>query len=505
MILFKNDLRVTDNPALYLASRFVDGGGDDQKTNTVALFIHCREEWLTHRWAKCKMALAMRSIQEFKRKLEEEYKIPLIILKVEKVTDVPARILEFCTDIGAKSLFYNKQYERDEAERDSVMESLLNTNLKIKCFSFHDQCAVAPGQCLTQQAKPYTIFTPFKKCLLRILEETDKMFPKLTPEPLSNTEYLDLSIDDDDDAVNHNYSDDANLVSQNYKHKEEEIQQIAVNYLKNHVSSYATSRDYPELQNGTSGLSPYLALGMISVRLLLKIAMDHNRGSLSTGNQGLVTWVWELCWRDFYKHILVAFPHVMMNIPFKLETEDIEWSQDTEAFQKWATGRTGFPIVDAEMRQLLATEWMHNRLRMIVAMFLTKDLMINWRWGEDFFSTHLIDLDFASNNGGWQWSAFTGTDAQPYFRIFNPMLQSKKFDPKGKYIAKWIPELAPLLPPEAVKVGGLEAIHEPYSSNVDKSLHFVRKAYPPPMVDHSVARIKAIAEFKLIFSSNKIK
>ncbi len=201
---------------------------------------------------------------------------------------------------------------------------------------------------------------------------------------------------------------------------------------------------------------------------------------------GRETWITELIWREFYRHILVGFPRVSRHQPFRLETRRLEWSGNEEHFDAWKEGRTGVPIVDAAMRCLRATGWMHNRLRMITAMHLTKDLFLDWRRGERWFMRNLIDGDLASNNGGWQWSASTGTDAAPYFRIFNPVSQSRKFDPDGAFIRAWVPELRDL-------AGG--EIHDPSSL---PELARARIDYPAPIVNHTQARERAIAAFKAL-------
>ena len=234
--------------------------------------------------------------------------------------------------------------------------------------------------------------------------------------------------------------------------------------------------------DGTSTLSPYLAAGVLSPRQCLRAAVEANRGRAGSGKMGVTTWISELIWREFYRHIVIGFPRVGMNRPFRLETDRLPWRYDEGQFQAWCAGRTGVPIVDAGMRQLAETGWMHNRVRMITAMFLAKDLFIDWRWGERHFMRHLVDGDFASNNGGWQWSASTGTDAAPYFRIFNPFRQSRRFDPKGDYLRRFVPELA------SVSAG---EIHEPHR-NVS-----LRTDYPTPIVDHANARKQAIEAFRL--------
>ncbi|HCL4097052.1 TPA: deoxyribodipyrimidine photo-lyase, partial [Pseudomonas aeruginosa] len=262
---------------------------------------------------------------------------------------------------------------------------------------------------------------------------------------------------------------------------EEVAQERLRDFADQHLADYHERRDFPALP-GTSQLSPYLAAGVLSPRQCLDAALVANRGEFSGGQQGAATWINELLWREFYKHILVGYPRVSRHRPFREETEALRWRQAPAELEAWQQGRTGIPIIDAAMRQLLATGWMHNRLRMVVAMFLSKNLLIDWREGERWFMRHLIDGDLAANNGGWQWSASTGTDAVPYFRLFNPLSQSERFDPRGEFIRHWLPELA-----------GLErkAIHDPSSLGL-----FAGVDYPRPMVDLKASRERALAAFR---------
>jgi deoxyribodipyrimidine photo-lyase len=256
-------------------------------------------------------------------------------------------------------------------------------------------------------------------------------------------------------------------------------------FVDGRISRYKTDRELPGV-DGTSTLSPYLAVGAISPRQCLKAAVEWNKGKLSGGHPGADQWIAELIWREFYRHVLVAFPRVCMGRAFKSETDRIRWRYDEGEFAAWCEGRTGYPIVDAAMRCLNATGWMHNRLRMVAAMFLAKDLLIDWRWGEKYFMQRLVDGDLASNNGGWQWSASTGTDAAPYFRIFNPVSQSRKCDPEGVFIRKWVPELA--------GVSGDE-VHDP-----SELPPLVRAGlrYPEKMVDHGEARERVMSAFAAV-------
>jgi len=257
------------------------------------------------------------------------------------------------------------------------------------------------------------------------------------------------------------------------------------NFLRKSVGIYQERRDFPAV-HGTSRLSHHLSAGTLSIRTVyhrLRQESASRRGREKLGVDGFLS---ELIWREFYYQILANFPHVV-HCSFNSKYDDLEWSSNDEHFERWSKGLTGVPIVDASMRQLNTTGWMHNRGRMIVANFLTKDLHIDWRRGEAYFMKHLVDGDLALNNGGWQWCAGTGNDAQPWFRIFNPVLQSKKFDPKGEFIRRYVPELEHV--PD-------KYIHDPWlmpASFQKQSGCQVGKTYPKPVVDHDVERKRALA------------
>ena len=231
----------------------------------------------------------------------------------------------------------------------------------------------------------------------------------------------------------------------------------------------------------TSFLSPYIRFGLLSLRQIYWSAREaYDQTSSNEKKDSVKTFMDEIIWHEFYTHILYHFPHVKDG-NFYGKYDDIEWDNNRDAFEAWKQGKTGYPIVDAAMRQLLQTGWMHNRARMIVASFLTKDLLVDWRWGELHFMQHLLDGDLAANNGGWQWAAGTGTDAQPYFRIFNPVSQSKKFDPDGAFIRCWVPELRDI--PD-------KFIHEPWNMDSPPA------DYPAPIVDHRDARERTLEVYK---------
>ncbi len=254
------------------------------------------------------------------------------------------------------------------------------------------------------------------------------------------------------------------------------------------IYRYAEDRDRLSVE-GTSGLSPYLRFGMISARQASVTALEA-AGSVPDGHsrKGAGTWLNELIWREFYMTILCHFPDVLGQ-SFRPDLRDIAWENDEAAFAAWCEGWTGYPVVDAGMRQMVQTGWMHNRARMIVASFLVKHLLIDWRWGEHFFMQHLVDGDPAANNGGWQWTAGTGTDAAPYFRIFSPILQGKKHDPEGIYVRRWLPELERVPDPY---------IHEPWNMPPDVQRDagcIIGQDYPVPIVDHAWARERTLAAF----------
>ncbi len=256
------------------------------------------------------------------------------------------------------------------------------------------------------------------------------------------------------------------------------------------IYGYAEGRNRLDL-DGTSGLSPYLHLGMLSARQAVANALDAiDEAPDSQARQGAELWLSELIWREFYIAILAHFPEVHQQ-SFRSELRNIAWENDEAAFAAWCEGRTGYPVVDAAMRQLVRTGWMHNRARMIVASFLVKDLLIDWRWGERFFMQHLVDGDVAANNGGWQWTAGTGTDAAPYFRIFNPVLQGVKHDPYGTFVRWWVPELTNV--PERY-------VHAPWkmSTEVQEAAGCViGQDYPRPMIDHGWARERVLNAYSV--------
>jgi deoxyribodipyrimidine photo-lyase len=255
------------------------------------------------------------------------------------------------------------------------------------------------------------------------------------------------------------------------------------------IRGYADDRNRMDL-DGTSGLSPYLRFGMVSARRAVVAALHAMKvASDEPARRGAETWLNELIWREFYMMVLYHHPDVLEH-EFQANLRGISWRNDEAEFATWCAGRTGYPVVDAAMRQLTTTGWMHNRARMIVASFLVKDLLVDWRWGERFFMQHLVDGDPAANNGGWQWTSGVGTDAAPYFRVFNPSLQGIKFDPEGVYVRRYVPELAHV---------PAKFIHEPWKTPLEVQRGagcVVGRDYPAPIVDHTLARERALTAYK---------
>lgn len=455
---FREDLRLTDNIGLYHASQREHDG-------LIALYIFSEQDIERHDTSPARTDLICRQLEVLSAALAEK-EIPLLVEVVHKTAEIPGLLAKLCEQHDIGTLIFNQQYEVNEMQRDvAVAKHLEAHNIMIE--HYHDQTIIPPGEVLKKDGEFYTVFTPFKKQWFVVNDS--RGFPGTLPKPrkqkpLKTIKPTDLSCLVDKFARN----DLSDYWPADEAHALKKLKQ----YSNERIQDYQTQRDFPAL-NATSQISPYLACGMLSPRQCLEAALEANDGHYQSGNKGVVTWISEVIWREFYKHILFGFPHVCKHQAFKQELTDFPWNNNEDDFNAWCEGRTGYPLVDAAMRQLRKTGWMHNRLRMVVAMFLTKDLIIDWRWGEKFFMQHLIDGDLAANNGGWQWSAGTGVDAAPYFRIFNPITQSEKFDPDGEFIRIYCPELASL---------DASSIHFPNPMERE-ACH-----YPDAIVDHKSQR-----------------
>ena len=466
LMWFRADLRVADNTALSEAARRADRG-------VVAVFLVTPGQWREHDWAAVKVDLILRTLEVLKADLADRG-IPLLIETAERFDAAPEHLLDLARRHACDGLFFNREYERNEHLRDESVEAAF-TAAGLEAHGFTDQVIVAPGVLRTGAGGFYTVFTPFRKSWVRHVgaEGPPPVLarPKKQAAPTVRASAIPKRVEG---------FDRAGTRPDLWPAGEHQAMKRLKRFAKQAIADYDDQRDLPAV-DGTSALSPYLAIGAVSPRQCLAEAVAANGDRLESSAAGPTTWISELIWREFYRHILVGYPRVSMHRAFKRDTEAIVWNDDDALFDAWAAGRTGYPIVDAAMRQLLETGWMHNRLRMVTAMFFSKDLFLDWRRGERHFMRHLIDGDLASNNGGWQWSASTGTDAAPYFRIFNPTNQSRRFDPEGTFIRQYVPEL------ERVKS---KAIHDPSPDQREDA------DYPAPCVDHGKARDHAIAAFK---------
>ena len=461
IVWLRHDLRTYDNPALFRAA--------EQQEGVLAVYFICRDMLTNHVVAPVQVDFIRRHLLQLNNDLAE-LNIPLLVIHVDKTAEITPHLQTLIKQHQVEELFLNAEYPLDEFNRDKqVSETLRAQGVVVK--RFHDRVIIPPGMVRNGKGDPYKVFTAFKNNWI----EQARVLP-LQPlkKPAIQAAHGFIAVTDQ--KINNLFKGiEQRDLSALWPAGEKEASKRLKSFVKNHIEGYQTARDFPSLE-GTSQLSPYLAIGSISPRQCIAAALQANQGELDSGNLGVTTWISELIWRDFYQHLVVDFPEVCKFNAMQKHTEAFPWRQDETLFQAWRNGETGIPIVDAAMLQLKATGWMHNRLRMVVAMFLTKNLQIDWRMGEHYFMTQLIDGDFTANNGGWQWSASTGTDAAPYFRIFNPVSQSQRFDADGAFIRRYLPVLAKL---------PAKTIHNPPPT----------PGYPLAIVDLSISRKATIALF----------
>lgn len=394
--------------------------------------------------------------------------------------DPKITIPNLAKSLGVTHVYANIDYENSSIERDSTIASNLATIGKNLHLS-HDHAIVNPTIIKTKTGTFHTIFTPYKRAWIEHLSTTPPAFfdsatalKKIKTPPITHAtpewtlQKMGFHLD--------------SMIQHPVRPGEANARRSAKQFAKI-IDDYQRNRDFPNLP-ATSRLGPHLRHGTISPRRLARWALAIN-------GDGPATWLSELAWRDFYTMIMANYPHIQDGHCFQKKYDNLKWGNDPAKIQAWKNGKTGYPIVDAGMRELLATGHMHNRVRMITASFLTKHLDCDWRIGEKHFASLLMDFEFASNNGGWQWSASTGCDAQPYFRIFNPTLQSERFDPDGFYIKKWVPELGKLAPAH------IHAPHEAPMDALSKANVVLNQTYPQPVVAHKIARELAIKKFKI--------
>jgi len=468
LMWFRRDLRCADNAALYAA---LTAAG---RVYCVFVFDADILDELPSRTDR-RVEFIWQSVTELGRELAARGG-QLVVLHDSARTAVP----RLAAALGVRAVYANHDYEPAAGSRDAAVAATL-ARADIEFLTRKDQVIFEKDEVLTQGGTPYSVFTPYKNAWLKKLSP---FFLKAYPVErhigrlAKTTEY----------GKSYALADigfkPADIGALDIAGGATAAQQLFADFLPRMVD-YRDSRDYPA-RKGPSRLSVHLRFGTISIRELARAAW---RQVQAKKDAGAATWLSELIWRDFYFMILHHHPRVATRA-FKPAYDAIRWPNDPLLFDAWCAGRTGYPIVDAAMRQLNQTGYMHNRLRMITASFLVKDLHIDWRWGEKYFARHLNDFDLAANNGGWQWAASTGCDAQPYFRIFNPVTQSRKFDPDGTFIRSYLPELARC---------DAKAIHAPWLMSADaqrKTGVVIDRDYPAPIVDHAAARAQTLALFK---------
>ncbi|MDH4609676.1 deoxyribodipyrimidine photo-lyase [Pseudomonas sp. BN102] len=466
LMWFRTDLRVLDNSALLAAL---------QAGPTLAMYIISPSQWRAHEDAPAKVDFWLRNLAELAKSLRQ-LNVPLLVRHTDTWAEAPQLVRELCHELDLGTVRVNEEYGVNESRRDQQVAATLAAD-GIHLESHLDQLFFRPGSLLTRSGGYFQVYSQFRKlCYQRLHSALPSCLPAPRPQ-------ADLGIVSDVPPTRvEGFPTPPDSLRQLWPAGEDVARDRLDTFALEELWCYEERRDFPA-QPGTSQLSPYLAAGVLSPRQCLHAALQGNQGEFDSGNPGAVCWINELLWREFYKHILVGYPRVSRHRAFRQETENLAWRHAPDELAAWQQGRTGIPIIDAAMRQLLATGWMHNRLRMVVAMFLTKNLLIDWREGERWFMRHLIDGDLAANNGGWQWSASTGTDAVPYFRIFNPISQSRRFDPDGRFLRRWLPELEHLDERDIHNPAGLGGL-------------FGVDGYPAPLVDLSLSRERALAAFR---------
>ena len=463
LVWLRKDLRIDDNPALINASI--------ENDLIHCVYLHSNEQNKIHNEANVKIDFFIKNLKSLSEKLSH-YKIGITIIYSDNFQSDPAILENFMVENNFEKLFFNKCFGQDENNRDDKVKIMIEKN-NFHYEEFNDQIIYETGFLKTADGRPFSVFSPFKR---RWIENFKMEFLDIDKSLSPNTDFFKKSNIDEFDfkfTKKHHVNDEMWGIGEDHA-----LSLLKV-FLSNAVNRYQSDRNDPII-DGTSRISPYLASGIISSKRCIFEAIKLNNFELDSGNKGIVKWVDEIIWREFYRNIMDCFPKVGKNQPFQDYTKNVSWRFDESEFNSWKAGMTGFPIIDAAMRQLQKEGWMHNRLRMVTAMFFSKNMLHDWRIGEQFFMENLIDGDFASNNGGWQWSASTGTDAAPYFRIFNPITQSNNFDKEGLFIKKYVPELS--------KVDKKE-IHDPSEKIRDYC------GYPNKILDLKQSRLRAIEAF----------
>ncbi len=461
---FRRDLRVRDLPAL---------AGAAEADRIVPVFVFDDRLLKTGRFPSANRTTFMLGCLEELDATLRERGAQLVIRHGRPENEIP----KLATEVGAEDVFWTADSSPWSRQRDQqVIDALASDDIRAHpspgAFVADD-----PSNILTGQGTPYTVFSPFARTWMGLDRREAAPSPRKLTMPSGVRvgrlpSLADLGVADEPDLA--------------FEPGEEAGRQAAAAFLRSRVADYDDMRNHAA--GGTSRISPYLRWGCVSPLQLERRAADH-------GGAGADTYRTELAWRDFYAAVLMHFPYVIKQ-EFQERYRDLEWARRSQKLDAWKEGRTGFPFVDAGMRQLLAEGWMHNRLRMVVGSFLTKDLHLDWRIGEAHFMEHLVDGDMAANNGGWQWIASVGTDPKPYFqRLFNPVRQQEKFDANGDYVRHWVPELADV---------PLEKLTKPWAmSDEEQSASgcVIGEDYPEPIVDHAEERRVAQDRYRAVGSA----
>lgn len=471
IVWFRKDLRLHDHQALWEAA---------QNGIVIPVFIlsnHEEHQWLSDEASLWWLHHSLLSLQE---ELKDHYGADLIIRKGNSL-DILIDVME---DTGANALYFNERYEPSAIKRDRyVIKSLNKVGVNIR--TFHSTLLYNPFTISNLSGDPYKVFTPFwKRCLN---EPISRPLPR--PSLLNGIDKVVSTIEVAELGLLPTIRWDEKL-HRYWQPGEKGAISVWEEFIQKDLHSYKTGRDFPARQ-AVSRMSPHLAWGDISPRAMwysLEMEMEQNRPSM---NEHIEAYKRQLVWREFGYYQLVHFPTIL-KVPLRSAFEHFPWEENQESLLKWQKGETGYPLVDAGMRELWETGMIHNRVRMVVASFLVKHLLIPWTKGADWFQQTLVDFDLANNSMGWQWVTGSGLDSAPYFRIFNPITQSEKFDKDGEYIRKWIPELEKLPSPY---------IHRPWTAPTEllNSVGIkLNETYPLPIIDHDFARKRALAAYDRI-------
>jgi deoxyribodipyrimidine photo-lyase len=461
IIWFRRDLRLADNAALAAAI---------QQGEVIPAFVIDPVLLHSDRVGSKRVAWLAANLRELDRSLRQRGS-RLIVRRGEPA----AELNKLARETNATNVFFNLDLSPYARKRDQRVALELEVQ-GITVETFDDLTIHHPEDVVTLTGRPYQVFTAFKKAWLMLSKPSADEAQSLPEQMPLSSEVASLPIGFEENFELPEAGENAALDRLN-------------DFLEETIYGYSEGRNLLD-RAATSFLSPYLRFGTLSIRQAYwgaKAAIDL--ATDKAAQHGAEAWLNELIWREFYLALLYYFPHTI-DQPLREQYRDFEWLEDDDAFAAWCAGRTGYPVVDAAMRMLNSTGWMHNRARMIVASFLTKDLLIDWRQGEQYFMQQLIDGDSASNVGGWQWAAGVGADAQPFFRVFNPTLQGQRFDPDGVFVKQWLPELVQV---------PIEWVHEPWKmSQVDQQKYnvIIGRDYPAPIIDHAFARDRAIQHYR---------